>query len=1141
MRFFAKRAAVALVVLMTVTAVLSAMPVFTATLTVESIYDAELGSSVSVGGLTTVNNITVEVYRPDSDEPWVSRECKMEPNGTWFFMLDIPLDAPIGEYTVKLYDYERTFNVIAKKDIEEKLVADESVADEHDETEIAVNEIRGERTDLYIDGRKAGFDAFYADGELMVPMKEFFETMNVKTVHLSEASDIYAVKNEYSYSFKIASAEVEIVNNSIVKIAKMNASVLLVNGNVYVPAFSIVDLFQMRHIYNNGEKIAVISTMERPQWWFKFPNMAEHEVAENVNARVYRGGFSTDMTWGIIQQRNSQDEDSSKALRLHLEGKRVAAVFGTGEGGGCLIGYQSDPPYTEPPHINAWWANDDVFKRIRYFGYMGIHNEVNDELTVKDMGASREELGYSEPKYPNGDSAIGYIEDAVYPFPTNAKVYDMAASRGINDILAVKYEMPYPGDERIDGISVVEVGSVLKPRADGYEEGDDFEFMAFYIAKDWAAPFWKEHNFVAATEMAKAGTDGAWHDNMSPWHNFNGLNNSFGVWSEFTFYEWLNDTFTSEQLRDMGITDINNFDIKEYIMGRATELDAINPADKTDGAYRSHEWLDDPVWCAYKVHKSNIGADFLQSTYKSFKEAYEIAGITDGYCLMGNDMPVTNHGWIEDGWMDQNSSEVNTGWNLSFGSRGIMNPPVGRMSVFYKLAAETCNGPYTTPWLYADEKTKNKEETGKVFLAEGFANGAFIKAAPDGRTVGTVKSYRWLNNFTNDCEIYFGMRYPLYDTAVLQSPIEQLGNMAPNDLMGIDGEYQFHMQGVWGWGHMLTDAHIPYRYIPMYNFNTAALEGVKTLIVPNVECMDDYVGDILEAFVKSGGHLIVTGPSGMRYGKDGLMLRRDVPLLNELTGQDVSDAWDMTRQNVNDDETVYVRTVDEGKVTWSADPYGWRYLMDEYDREILMEYMMAMIDGGSDIFDGSELAETVGVNLWVSADSKRVYVDVVNYDVDIYEDVIMPVENAVFTVQLPDMLADKAVDVYLINPDVEGYLTKTESQAENGFVKINTGAFEVYTSVVIIESGADIETADINGTSGEERNTLISETKIISENKNGNVINVENDDSENNEGFSLNRGTVIMIAALALVAVAAVVIFVIFIRKSAAKKENGND
>jgi len=215
--------------------------------------------------------------------------------------------------------------------------------------------------------------------------------------------------------------------------------------------------------------------------------------------------------------------------------------------------------------------------------------------------------------------------------------------------------------------------------------------------------------------------------------------------------------------------------------------------------------------------------------------------------------------------------------------------------------------------------------------------------------------------------------------------------------------------------------------------------------------------------------------------------------------------------------------------------------MDEYDREILMEYMMAMIDGGSDIFDGSELAETVGVNLWVSADSKRVYVDVVNYDVDIYEDVIMPVENAVFTVQLPDMLADKAVDVYLINPDVEGYLTKTESQAENGFVKINTGAFEVYTSVVIIESGADIETADINGTSGEERNTLISETKIISENKNGNVINVENDDSENNEGFSLNRGTVIMIAALALVAVAAVVIFVIFIRKSAAKKENGND
>jgi hypothetical protein len=129
--------------------------------------------------------------------------------------------------------------------------------------------------------------------------------------------------------------------------------------------------------------------------------------------------------------------------------------------------------------------------------------------------------------------------------------------------------------------------------------------------------------------------------------------------------------------------------------------------------------------------------------YKSFKEVYELAGKEDGFCVMSNDSPSINHGWVTDEWVDVNSSEINTGWNLTFGSRGVTDLPTGKLAVFYRTAIETAAGAYMIPWVYSDDNTKGKTETGKVYSAEAFANGAFIKSADN--TFGTNKSYRWFN------------------------------------------------------------------------------------------------------------------------------------------------------------------------------------------------------------------------------------------------------------------------------------------------------------------------------------------------------------------------------------------------------------
>jgi hypothetical protein len=887
-----------------------------------------------------------------------------------------------------------------------------------------------------VDGRPQTFSpaAKLTDGVVLAPLKGITEI--TESSFSVSGNKIAVFDREYTFNMAVGSKIATVVNGKVNKKLTLTAAPYKDGDVIFIPVKSLCDAFGYKYTYNQQENCAVVSTKVRKEYWFKYPTMAEQSLSDSTNVRISRGGYASEFSWGILAQMKSYEDEKSDEDAKHAKGIMTAGYFGAGAGGGWLIGYKT--PVSSGLNtlydVNAWAISFGSFdSSIKYVAFSGIHNEINNEPTVTGIGATREKLGYSEPKYPDGRSALGYDDKSPYPWPVNARVYDNAMSRGINGDLSVNFNFIFDDKPQYNMLSKIKVGDPGLRTYEGRNAGETVRFGGFAYSKDPAFPFWKEHARVAATEMVKTGLDGSWHDNSSPWFNFSGMGNAFGLWSEYTFNQWLSK-YSAEELKKMGIPDIKKFNIREYMISKATQMGAVDAKNVNDSVYNSLSWLDDPIWCAYKVHKSNVGHDYLQTEYNIFKEVYELNNSKNGYCVMTNDMPAINHGWITDGCIDLNSSEINMGYNLTFGSRGVMTPPKGKLAVFYKVARETCQSPYMTPWVYSDEEVKGKVNVGKVYSCEAFINNAFIKAADN--TVGTVESQKWINTYAYKVEPNLLGRYDAYDVAILQSPAEQLGNMVPDSLMGADGDNQLHMQGMWGWSAALTDAHVPYRVIPLWKFNSQTIKNVKTLILPNLECLDDYILTILQEYVTNGGRLVITGPSGKRYGTDGIFKIRSKGLLNNLVGRDITGAVGMTSNGAGDNSIkVYTNNIGKGTVLWYAAPVGFYYWNNDSERPARLPALMEMVGNTKTLFNGSALPLTVGSTVWYSADGKDTFVDLCNYNVDVTSDKVTPTESLSFSVKLPDNIDSSKLKAYLMTPDTKDILSEIKMTVTDGWAK----------------------------------------------------------------------------------------------------------
>jgi len=762
-----------------------------------------------------------------------------------------------------------------------------------------------------------------------------------------------------------------------------------------------------------ADAVAALPAPAAGFWWRRFTSFIQLgplDAFGKSGARMVIFGCSSDPTWGPFAQRLTILDNAAGLRRLKMEGARVITwIEGFGDcmiyavtverrPDGSFVTRRDDPRVTQVMRSHWSWTNTAI-PQGNTFRWVGLHNTIDNEDFV---GPSfwRKAIGIPVPAYPDGRPAIGLLPGKNEPL--NARIYDACGAKDINGNLRPAFEPP-AGVNTIDpatgrphgpteGLWPAAAGEDDVPVLPGLNPGDLVYCGVISVHKDLSAPFWQEYARESVRQIAKQGVDGVWCDNYSPWDNFGypPVQKAFGDWSVDRFHRFVqSEAGLREELKPGA-----NFDIREHLKATAVRFGAKDPAKYDDPTWRDVRWLDDPAWNAFKAFRQRRAQTDLSGFYRAIHEETARAGRAD-FCINGNDIPFFGLGWTRDTWLDMVNTELTPGWHMGTGSRGIMIPPVGKMAPVYRAGREHQKGPYMAAWYYLNgpyEKHQRKPGIARVLMAEAFANGAFLLCDPGNKSVaGTVESHGDWNRFLSKHENWFGNRGPITTAGVLFSPDNQLALMTPGGFPNMDR--QPHIFGYYGWATALTDAHVPYRAVTDWKLNAEHLHGLSLFIVPSAECLTPEAAHDLEAWVRAGGRLIVTGRSGVRSGPEGYFRRRAHSTLAALIGAD-PDATDAPVK----------RTVGRGSVHWTPGELGMDYYLAStaQGRSVLLPQLREFMApaGGllSPMIDPLDLPATVGIAAWRSRAADALYVDMVNYDLDPDTDQIHPAQNAMLRI-----------------------------------------------------------------------------------------------------------------------------------------------
>ncbi|MBE6871694.1 MAG: hypothetical protein E7491_07040 [Ruminococcaceae bacterium] len=1057
-----------LAVLLSVVMLLSILPIgmttSAASLILMQLDTQYAGTEITVAGLSSHVYVSLEIYKPNATSPFISENLTIAPNGA--YGVTFTLDANVfGQYkAVAKTEAERTemvFNVVEKTAENEQVNKDFEITNDYSEE--YVGGIR-----VYVDGdaHKYSIDCYEKNGDVMVPLKELCGVIDIE---LSEIDGGWFLKKGLiELTLKEGSTAAEKLDRAVdvPETLTMPVSVEKYGDTLVVPVKFISDAFEWHNTYDAKAGIFAVGTREKDEWFYKFPTQAESSVFQTTDSKSVRANFGADFTWGLLMQRANAAEAKGVQDQVDALGLKKLSYF---ESAGQItlptIAYKSED-FSKSFNSHAWslGGNPAAINSYSYFSVSGLHLEINNDVTTREI-ATRESLGYSEPKYPDGSSALGYLTGTDYPYPLTAKLYDSAAAKGADGKILVTYDTLVETDGKEKLPIQVTVGSSTLRTLAGYNEGDVASFLFVNMAKDILAPVWREHARVTVREMINNGMDGMWCDNYGPWDNFASIKNCFGDWSEALFNEYLKSRHTAAELAEMGISDIDSFNIREYVVN--TAIDYFGDADLIAGyehiflyseasaAYQETFWLDNILWNAYKTFKASESFKYIQDIYEIIKEEAYDAGLEEGYFVLGNDSPGVSHGFVESDYLDAVGAEFTNGWNLSMGSKGMQLLPEGRVAIFYKVANEFGSAPYCVPWFYSGGNAALKEtNASKILLAEAFANNAFINAATN--HVGNNEAHRWLNNFIYKNEEVFGTRYTKADIAIIFSTENQLANMNTNYLNGANIDRQYHVQGVWGTSYVLAKANIPYAIIPEWQANPELLANYKTVVIPNLEAMSDEMYKIYTDYANNGGRLVITGAMGYRYGgDDGYFMQRDTALITELLGVDVTEVPknDLNNSPSTPDDFVTAQ-FGEGTITWCDQPLGNLYMTltgADY-REMLSKIIIAMCGNNKTLLDQSTLPDNVGAYLLQSKDGQQVFVDLVNYNVDLADDSLKTIGKFSVKVKLPAGLTN--VTAQILSP--EGNYDAAVSVAD-GWATVTVDKLDVYSSVKISGTSTKVQ------------------------------------------------------------------------------------
>ena len=757
-------------------------------------------------------------------------------------------------------------------------------------------------------------------------------------------------------------------------------------------------------------------------WWDDYPitvQSSDPDTIEALGADSAVCGLADDPGWGVHGARTRLHWLAERLEPIRQQGVKLlcwSETFGTCEQyiaefeelpDGTLRGFELEPD-TPQPMLNHWGWHTWKPLEDRVLGWIGLPSYFEGDRSAGPWNRTHERYGCPVFTYPDGREALGYIDEDGF---RKHRLYDAACSK---DVLG-KNLITFGRNAAVNEVDE-ETGEVKGP-IEGlvpHETGDGTKYSGLLsFGKDSAFPGWIDYAKVTARHMADNGVTGIWSDNFSAWDSFGNppTRTAFGEWSVHRFRKFLTPRFTDADLADMGIADVDTFDVREYVRRIVRDEFGGDDTNLLDAAWHDPRWLDEPIWRAYRIYKSETGRDALQAYHDTYVREGREAGID--FVIQGNDIPLWCFDWPRPESLHMVSTEFAPGWNLIGGPRGLGLPPTGRISPIVKMARRHARSRFVHLWYYLDqpyEKYHGNAPLGRVLSYELLAHHAMIQAYPSqAKVAGTVESHREVADFIHAAKETWGDREPLARIALLYSPDSRLTGITP----GAVNEFaaQRHVFDLIGWGTALSEFHAQYDVIAEWELETGRLDDFGALIVPSVEVLSELeVTDTIGIWVALGGTLVVSGPVGARHGRDLLHERvlneaEMVPALCWLADLDPDEPRPETHEcEVGDGRIVFVPAL------------GFDYYQTDFaDSDIAAIQRVFEAELMKSAVTLANAPREVEISAFTSPEQRMLSVDIANLDLDPDVDA-QPAPHDVIVTCLLTGAADEGMSATVLRP-----------------------------------------------------------------------------------------------------------------------------
>ena len=475
------------------------------------------------------------------------------------------------------------------------------------------------------------------------------------------------------------------------------------------------------------------------------------------------------------------------------------------------------------------------------------------------------------------------------------------------------------------------------------------------------------------------------------------------------FREFVKLRFSDEDCREFGFekSNVAAFDVPDYLLNPPWRSEYQGEGDQPNWrAAADSRWLSNKVWRAFQIAAVEEKLASMKEVYRLNKQAARELG--RDVPMVANVIPMLSALFLQRDCVDMANFE----WPVFKTFTAFVKPlgyyPQARLGIGPRMASKigitgyAIVDPYVEPqysgWDGAGFTKRHGVTLHKVIYFDLIANRgipAFSLTFDGGYSPGSIHSAGNLHTFIHQIAPVISKREYLADIGLASSSWSQIAAQPP---WAWNQEVtKRHASEFLGWAQYLASARdFPqWDVVPFDDVTLKDLARFKLVILPSVLVITTDHLTVLEAYLKQGGKLLITGETGTFTGPKALLLPRTEDII-----------------------TPFAKRF-PGQVTLIKTKPGLAYHEDANNSAPLHEALARSSDHHP-VLAATQAPEHIGIYANQNSTNPSEYtIDLVNYHHDLATDHLTPVTRTDFTVtlQVPSLKSTDQLTIESIRDD----------------------------------------------------------------------------------------------------------------------------